>query len=98
MNSDTVVAIVASAGSLMTAAGGVWVVVKNAGRQTVTLDRAELRALRLAWIWAVRTITRLLAFIASLPGVELPEWAGKIQADMDEHDRHILGETEERKT
>jgi hypothetical protein len=91
MRSDTIVAIVASLASLLTAAGGVWVAIRNAGRDSAVVDQRELKATRAAWLWAVRTITKLRSFIARIPGVEEPpEW--KIDEEMGLHERRISGE------
>lgn len=93
MNSDTVVAIIASLGSLLTAAGGVWVAVRNAGRQNVTANLREVKATREAWLWAVRTITKLRSLIARTEGVEEPsEW--NITAELEMHERRISGDAE----
>lgn len=98
MRPDTIVAIVASIGSLLTAAGGVWVAIRNAGRDSAIVDQRELKATRAAWLWAVRTITKLRSFIARIPDVEEPaDW--NIDEEMRFHERRIAGEElEEPKT
>ena len=94
MRSDTVVAIVASLASLLTAAGGVWVAVRREGRSAAVADAREVKATREAWLWAVRTIIRLRSLIARTEGCdEPPEW--NISAELARHERLIAGDVEE---
>lgn len=94
MSPETVVAIIASLGSLLTAAGGVWVAIRNAGRESAVADTREIKATREAWLWAVRTITKLRSLIARTEGLEEPaDW--NITAELERHERRIAGETEE---
>jgi hypothetical protein len=94
-DSSSIVAVIASLATLLTAAGGVWVAVRNAGRQGAVADVRELKAHRQAWLWAVRTIHRLRAFIADQDLEEPSEW--KIDEAQEIHEKRIAGEPEETK-
>lgn len=94
LDGNQVIAIGAMGAGLLTAAAGAYASVIHARRDQVKIDRTELRELRAAWIWAVKMLFTMLAFIARLPGVEVPpEW--QIERKIEEYDRRIQGEAEE---
>lgn len=49
------------------------VALRRERRVSVTVDVLELRAYREAWLWAVRTIYRLLRMIGSIDGLDEPD-------------------------
>lgn len=95
MDSNAVVAVAASVASLLTAAGGVWVAVRNAGRQAAVADVQELKAHRRAWTWALRTIAMIRAYMARLDIAEPDEW--RIDDWIERHESDIAGESERSK-
>lgn len=69
MSSEAIVGLVAALSALVGAFFTGRVALTHARREVATADVLELRAYRQAWLWAVRTIYKLLA----LPDVPNPD-------------------------
>lgn len=80
MSSEAIVGLVAALSALVGAFFTGRVALTHARREVATADVLELRAYREAWVWAVRTIYRLLA----LPGVTEPEGIREQLQDMQD--------------
>lgn len=80
MTSEAIVGLVAALSALVGAFFTGRVALTHARREVATADVLELRAYREAWIWAVRTIVRLLAILGRN---DIPEPEG-IRDEMQE--------------
>jgi len=90
VNSQDITALGAMIVGLLGAGTAAYAAVIRAKRDTVTVDRQELKDLRIAWAWALRIIALMRAFIAR-KGLEEPaEW--NIDSKIEEHEKRLAGE------
>lgn len=89
MSSEAIIGACAALSALVTAVFAGMVSLRHARRVGATADIMELRAYRDAWLWAVRTIYKLLA----LPQVDD---SGVIRAEMAERQQAIDDATEQK--
>lgn len=85
MSNEAIVGLVAALSALVGAFFTGKVALTHARREVATADVLELRAYRDAWVWSVRTITRLLSLLGKH---DIPEPQG-IQERMDEFQDRI---------
>ena len=86
MSSEAIIGAVAALTALVTAVFAGLVSLRQTRRFVATADVLELRAYRDAWLWAVRTIYRLLRMINSTEGISEPP---EIREEMRHHQDHI---------
>jgi hypothetical protein len=85
LSSEALIGAFAALSALVTAVFAGLVSLRHARRYVATADVMELRAYRDAWIWAVRTIARLLSLLARH---DIPEPAG-LREELDQHQSYI---------
>ena len=73
MSSEFIIGLMSTLTALVAAVFTGLVALRRERRVSVTVDVLELRAYREAWLWAVRTIYRLLRMIGSIDGVDEPD-------------------------
>jgi hypothetical protein len=92
MSGESIVGILAALSGIIGSLFAGFIALRREKRDAVAADAAELVAYRLAWLWAVRLITRLRTIIASADGVSEPEG---IDAEMRQHMDQIEGRNPE---
>lgn len=86
MSSEAIIGAVAALTALVTAVFAGLVSLRQTRRYVATADVLELRAYRDAWVWAVRTIYRLLRIISATEGIEEPP---DIRTELRQHQDSI---------
>lgn len=86
MSSEAIIGAVAALTALVTAVFAGLVSLRQTRRYVATADVLELRAYREAWLWAVRTIYRLLRIISATEGIEEPP---EIRVELRQYQDHI---------
>lgn len=93
MSSEAIIGGLAALTALVTAVFAGMATLRQARRTTATADVLELRAYQDAWLWAVRTIYKLLRIMAQAEGVVEPlEVREELRVHQDRIDNPVLAE------